>query len=468
MDTAPAAMHAAVTRWPAEPLRLDRLIRAGAIHSMTGQVYRCVGLYGDRIAAVSADPHGLDDLAGGHTVTVDAADLTLLPAFSDSHEHLMEASRNTLLVPVDQAHNVAEFTAMVAAAARDAAPGAWIVTSMGWHESNLAENRLPTGAELDAAAPGHPVLARRGGHLAIASTAALDAAGVGSGTPDPTGGSFGRMPDGRLSGLLEGGKEVAAHCACWAEGTPLQEGKRAATTLERWQQVHELRAPNVGLLECARRLNLSLNTVKRYDRASEPERLQRVPKYRPTLVDPYRDHLRKRRAEEPAVPVQQLLREIRERGYQGSSNLLVRYINQGRLDSDRPHLSPRRAARLLLTRPDRLTGGQAETLARIEAACSEMTALAALIRSFAEMLTPAQENEARLQRWITTARQADLPHVHSFTRGLDLDIQAATAALTMPHHNGRTEGVNTKTKMIKRQMYGRAGFTLLRHRILLG
>jgi transposase len=55
------------------------------------------------------------------------------------------------------------------------------------------------------------------------------------------------------------------------------------------------------------------------------------------------------------------------------------------------------------------------------------------------------------------------------TRGLDLDIQAATAALTMPHHNGRTEGVNTKTKMIKRQMYGCAGFMLLlRHRILLG
>jgi transposase len=58
--------------------------------------------------------------------------------------------------------------------------------------------------------------------------------------------------------------------------------------------------------------------------------------------------------------------------------------------------------------------------------------------------------------------------VHSFTRGLELDIQAVTAALTMPQHNGRTEGVNTKTKMIKRQKYGRAGFTLLRHRILLG
>jgi hypothetical protein len=249
---------------------------------------------------------------------------------------------------------------------------------------------------------------------------------------------------------------------------PVQEGKRAATTAERWQQVHELRSRNVGLLECARRLGLSMNTVKRYDRASEPERLQRVPKYRPTLVDPYRDYLRKRRAEEPGVPVRYLLSEIRERGYQGSSNLLVRYINQGRLDSDRPHLSPRRAARILLTRPDRLTGGQAETRARLQVACPEMTALASLISSFAEMLAPARENEAGLQRWITSVREADLPFLHSFTRGLDLDIQAVTAALTLPFHNGRTEGVNTKTKMINRQMYGRAGFTLLRHRILLG
>jgi transposase len=263
-------------------------------------------------------------------------------------------------------------------------------------------------------------------------------------------------------------KEVLAHSSCWAKGTPMQEGKRAETTRERWQQVRDLRDKGIGLIECSRRLGLTLNTVKRYDRAGEPERLQRVPKYKPTLVDPYRDHLRKRRAEEPAVPVQQLLREIRELGYPGSSNLLVRYINQGRLDGDRPHLSPRRATRLLLTRPENLTGGQQETLARIEAGCPEMTALAPLIRGFAALLVPDPGNATRLQEWITTARAADLPHVHAFTRGLDLDIKAATAALTMPFHNGRTEGVNTKTKMIKRQMYGRAGFELLRHRILLG
>ena len=97
-----------------------------------------------------------------------------------------------------------------------------------------------------------------------------------------------------------------------------------------------------------------------------------------------------------------------------------------------------------------------------------MASLAGLIRSFAALLKPDPGNEEKLQEWIRAARAADLPNVHAFTRGLDLDIAAVTAAVTLPFHNGRTEGVNTKTKMIKRQMYGRAGFTLLRHRILLG
>jgi predicted amidohydrolase YtcJ len=164
-----------------------------------------VGLRGAEIVAVSAEPDGLDELAGTGTVTVDGGDLTVLPAFADSHEHLKEASRNTSLVPVERARSIAEFTAMIADAARAAGPGAWVLTSMAWHESNLAENRLPTGAELDAAAPDNPVLAQRGGHLAIASTAALTAAGVGPGTPDPRGGKFGRLPDGRLDGVLESG-----------------------------------------------------------------------------------------------------------------------------------------------------------------------------------------------------------------------------------------------------------------------
>jgi transposase len=272
-------------------------------------------------------------------------------------------------------------------------------------------------------------------------------------------------------GLAEAAwKDVAAHSACWAEaeGIPVQEGKRAGTTLERWQQVHDLRGQGVGLADCARRLGLAMNTVKRYDRAGAPERLRRAAQYRPTLVDPYRDYLRKRRAEEPGVPVRQLLREIRELGYPGSSNLLVRYLNQGRADAHRPHLSPRKAVQLLLSKPENLTAAQRETTARLASACPEMKALAGLIGSFAALLVPDRANEGKLVRWIAQARAADLPDLHSFTRGLDLDMKAATAALTLPYHNGRTEGVNTKTKMLKRQMFGRAGFRLLRHRILLG
>jgi hypothetical protein len=51
-----------------------------------------------------------------------------------------------------------------------------------------------------------------------------------------------------------------------------------------------------------------------------------APKYRATLVDPYRDHLRARRADDPTVPVQQMLAEIRELGYTGSMDLLCHYI----------------------------------------------------------------------------------------------------------------------------------------------
>jgi predicted amidohydrolase YtcJ len=201
-----------MTRQPAEPLLLDYLIRAGAIHSMTGETYRCLGVRGPEIVAVSADMAGLDDLAGTGTAVVDAGDLTLLPAFADSHEHLMLASNNTLLVPVDTARSVAEFTGMITAAARDAAPGEWILTSISWHESNFAENRLPTLAELDAAVPDHSVLARRGGHFAVANSAALQAAGIGPDTPDPPGGKIGRLADGRRDGTLEGGAvyQVAA------------------------------------------------------------------------------------------------------------------------------------------------------------------------------------------------------------------------------------------------------------------
>ena len=264
--------------------------------------------------------------------------------------------------------------------------------------------------------------------------------------------------------------EVKAHSTCWAAvlDAPLYEGPRAQTTLERWHQVHGLLGQGVGLLECARRLQLALNTVKRYARADRPERMLGVPKYRAGLVDPYREHLRKRRAEDPAVPVARLFEEIRALGFTGCLNLLHKYINQGPADADRGHISPRRLARMLLTRPDNLKAEQHQLLAKLTAACPEMTHLAAGIGNFAELLTPRAENADKLARWIVQVRAVDLPHLHAFARGLDRDRDAVIAALTLPYSNGPTEGINTKTKRIARQMHGRAGFTLLRHRIILG
>lgn len=148
-------------------------------------------------------------------------------------------------------------------------------------------------------------------------------------------------------------------------------------------------------------------------------------------------------------------------------NLLVRYLNQGRIEGDRPPMSPRRLTRPVLTRPDRLTDGQRERRDELSAACPEMIDITGLVAAFADLLRPCAGNSQRLDEWIAMARAADLPHVHAFTRGLDFDREAVHAAVTLPYHNGGTEGVNTKTKRIMRQMHGRAGFALLRHRILL-
>lgn len=123
---------------------------------------------------------------------------------------------------------------------------------------------------------------------------------------------------------------------------------------------------------------------------------------------------------------------------------------------------------MILTRPDNLKPEHRDLLARLTAACPEMTRLAAVVGGFAELLTPQPGNADRLSLWIGQVRAVDLPHLHAFTRGLERDRDAVNAALTLPFSNGPTEGVNTKTKRIARQMHGRAGFTLLRHRILLG
>jgi transposase len=106
-------------------------------------------------------------------------------------------------------------------------------------------------------------------------------------------------------------------------------------------------------------------------------------------------------------------------------------------------------------------------LEKIAASCPEMTALVTLVHGFAALLTLAAGNDVKLTQWIPATCSVDLPHLRSLTNGLEIDWSAVDGAVTLPYHNGRTEGVNTRTKRIMRQMHGRAGFDLLHHRILL-
>jgi len=186
------------------PRLADLLIRAAAIYSMAQDrtVYQAIAIRDEWIVAVSQDPHGLDGLISAGTHVLDAPDLTILPAFEDTHNHLILAAQNMGLVPVGRAHTLAEFIDLIRQRAVQTPTGTWIQTSAAWHEVSLAEGRLPTAPELDEATREHPVVVRRGGHVAIANSLALTLGGITRDTPDPQGGTIMRFPDGTPTGVL--------------------------------------------------------------------------------------------------------------------------------------------------------------------------------------------------------------------------------------------------------------------------
>lgn len=81
------------------------------------------------------------------------------------------------------------------------------------------------------------------------------------------------------------------------------------------------------------------------------------------------------------------------------------------------------------------------------------------VRVFGKMLTQLQGDQ--LPQWIKAVRSENLPSLHTFVNGLERDLAAVTAGLTLPW-NRRRRRPRKRIKMIKRPMYGRAGFALLR------
>lgn len=102
-------------------------------------------------------------------------------------------------------------------------------------------------------------------------------------------------------------------------------------------------------------------------------------------------------------------------------------------------------------------------LKTVLAHCPELGALTRHVRSFAAMLTERQGE--RLPEWLDAVHQDDLPSLH--TLASDIDRATVIAGLTLPRNSGVVEGHAIRIKMLKRQMFGRAGFDLLRKRVLL-
>ncbi|MFE2936111.1 transposase [Streptomyces sp. NPDC059278] len=104
-------------------------------------------------------------------------------------------------------------------------------------------------------------------------------------------------------------------------------------------------------------------------------------------------------------------------------------------------------------------------LKAVLAHCRELDALTGHVRSFARMLTE-REGE-RFPEWLDAVRQDDLPTLRTLAAGINRDRDAVIAGLTLPWSSGVVEGHVNRIKMFKRQMFGRAGFDLLRKRVLL-
>ncbi|WP_261623732.1 amidohydrolase [Nesterenkonia marinintestina] len=159
---------------------------------------------GERVARLGDDAEILD-AAGPQTRTIDLAGARVLPGLIESHMHVVLFGLSLLgcsCRPADT-DSVEEIREAVAAEAAQRGSGEWI-RGWGWDESRMVDGRAPTRADLDAAAPDHPVVLRRTcAHMAVVNSAALRACGVDRDTPDPEGGRLLRDEDGELTGLLQ-------------------------------------------------------------------------------------------------------------------------------------------------------------------------------------------------------------------------------------------------------------------------
>ena len=250
---------------------------------------------------------------------------------------------------------------------------------------------------------------------------------------------------------------------------PEPDGKFAERARRHHAMVHELLAQGRGIREIARHLGWGRHTVQRYARAATWQEMAdgRWQAPRPSILDPFKPHL-DQRAAQGCGNAARLFRELAALGYAGSYSTVRDYLDQRRpADVPLPPPPPtvRDVTNWLTRRPDTLTEDQKPLLKAILDRCPELQAASDQVRGFATMITHLTGQH--LPQWIAAARDAGLPGIASFAKGLEQDLDAVTNGLTMPWNSGPVEGRVNHIKMVKRQMFGRAGLPLLRKRVLL-
>ena len=243
-----------------------------------------------------------------------------------------------------------------------------------------------------------------------------------------------------------------------------------ARTRDRYAEIHQRLDAGESLSGISRATGLDRKTVQRFARAGSAGELLGKATSRESKLDKFTPYLRQR-WNEGVTDAAALHAELQERGWAGSEQTVRRYVRPFRQALAAPDPAPavpktRQITRWLLTRPDHLQADEQAQIQAIRARCPHIDALAGHVTSFAEMMT-ARTGSRDLERWLAAVEADDQAGLRSLAAGIRHDQQAVTNGLTLDWNSGRVEGTVNKIKMIKRQMYGRAGFELLRKRVIL-
>ncbi|QNP75584.1 ISL3 family transposase [Streptomyces roseirectus] len=278
---------------------------------------------------------------------------------------------------------------------------------------------------------------------------------------------------------------VAAHRSCLNAPTPVPkkeaespgdtpapagpdpDGRRARRKKAAHALVHELLDQGHSRRAIARHLGWSLNTVLRYARVPHWQDTLRENRPRPTRLDPYKPYLEQRFAA-GCTNVTRLHRELLDQNAPVTYQMVRAYIATLRAapaTAPPPPPTVRQVTGWLTRHPAALSEEERTALKNVLARCPELDAAAGHVHAFGEILTNRLGHT--LPAWIDAVDDSQLPGLTGFALHLHRDFDAVTAGLTLHWNSGGTEGAVNRIKKIKRQLYGRAGFELLRKLILL-